>query len=122
MYLHDLLQRRDFGTAFAALAGAEQLPDWPRQGGTSTPAQRVALNGRTQWLVAACKPHDCPSERILLLFEESTHAMSGVFARRKPGVADDVDSNDQANDDLTWLGAPDEATKRLLLAKLYPSE
>ncbi len=121
-YFYDLLQRRDFASAFAALSGADQLPEWPHQGGTSTPAQRVLINGRTQWLVAACKPHDCPSERILVLFDESTHAMSGVFARRKPGVADDVDSNDQANDDLIWLGAPDEVAKRLLLEKLYSSE
>lgn len=122
MYLYDLLQRHDFASAFVALAGAEQLPDWPRQGGTSTPAQRVALNGRTQWLVAACKPHDCPSERILVLYDENTHAMSGVFARRKSGAANDVDSNDEANDDLIWLGAPEEAAKLLLRGKLYSSE
>jgi hypothetical protein len=122
MYLYDLLQRRDFASAFAALTGTEQLPDWPHQGGTSTPAQRVVLNGRTQWLVAACKPHDCPSERILVLYDETTHAMSGVFARRKLGAASDVDSNDEANDDLIWLGAPDEAAKQFLRRKLYSSE
>nr|WP_283256065.1 Ivy family c-type lysozyme inhibitor [Dyella humicola] len=116
------MQRRDFAAAFAALSGADQLPEWPRQGGTSTPAQHVELNGRQLWLVTACKPHDCPSERILVLYDESTHVMSGVFARRKPGVADDVDSNDAANDDLTWLGAPDQAAKGLLLGKLYSSE
>jgi hypothetical protein len=122
LYFGDLLQRRDFGTAFTALPGADQLPAWPRQGGTSTPAQHVELGGRQQWLVTACKPHDCPAERMLVLYDESTHAMSGVFARRKSEVADDVDSNDPANDDLIWLGEPDEAAKRLLLAKLYPSE
>ena len=122
MYLYDLLQRRDFASAFAAMAGAEQLPDWPHQGGTSTPAQRVVLNGRAQWLVAACKPHDCPSERILVIYDENTHAMSAVFARRKAGSANDVDSNDEANDDLIWLGTPDEAAKKLLRGKLYSSE
>ena len=122
LYFHDLLQRRDFASAFAVLSGADQLPDWPRQGGTSTPAQRVVLNGRPQWLATACKPHDCPSERILVLYDEDTHAMSGVFARRKPGAANDVDSNDEANDDLIWLGAPDEAAKQFLRAKLYSSK
>ena len=122
LYFGDLLQRRDFAAAFAALSDADQLPEWPGRGGTSTPAQRVVLDGRTMWLVAACKPHDCPSERILVLYDESTHAMSGVFARRKPGAANDVDSNDAANDCLIWLGAPDQAAKELLLGKLYLSE
>jgi hypothetical protein len=122
VYLSDLLRHRNFASAFAALLAADQLPDWPAQGGTSAPAQHVVVNGHPLWLVAACKPHDCPSERLLLLYDESTHAMSGVFARRKSGVANDVDSNDEANDELIWLGAPDEAAKQLLRGKLYSSE
>ncbi|MHA6203952.1 Ivy family c-type lysozyme inhibitor [Dyella soli] len=118
-YLRDLLQHPDFASAFVALSGADQLPPWTRQGGTSTPAQRVELEGRAWWLATACKPHDCPSERILVLYDENTHAMSGLFARRKPGEPSDVDSNDPANDDWIWLGAPDDAAKQLLQQKLY---
>nr|WP_233176445.1 Ivy family c-type lysozyme inhibitor [Dyella sp. ASV24] len=77
------------------------------------------LDGHTLLLAAACKPHDCPSERILILYDESTHAMSGLFARRKPSAASDADSNDPANDDLTWLGSPDQRTKGLLQDMLY---
>ncbi|WP_019464476.1 Ivy family c-type lysozyme inhibitor [Dyella japonica] len=118
-YLYDLMQRPDFSTAFAALSGADQLPAWAKQGGVATPAQQVVVDGHTQLLATACKPHDCPSERILILYDESTHAMSGLFARRKPNAANDADSNDPANDDLIWLGAPDEASKQLLQHKLY---
>jgi hypothetical protein len=118
-YFYDLLQRPDFASAFAALAGADQLPDWTHQGGTSTPAQRVELEGRSPLLATACKPHDCPSERILVLYDENTHAMGGLFARRKPGASNDVDSNDPVNDEWIWLGAPDEAAKKLLQQKLY---
>lgn len=118
-YFHDLLQRPDFASAFAALAGAEQLPDWTRQGGTSTPAQRVVIEGRAQLLAAACKLRDCPSERLLVLYDEGSHAMSGVFARRKPEASDDADSDDPINDDVIWLGAPDQAAKSLLQQKLY---
>ncbi|WP_430389284.1 Ivy family c-type lysozyme inhibitor [Dyella sp. 20L07] len=121
-YFYDLLQHPDFASAFAALSGAEQLPPWTSQGGTSTPAQQVQLSGRTQLLATACKPHDCPSERILVLYDQSTHAMCGVFARRKAGASNDVDSNDPANDDLIWLGAPDDAAKHLLREKLYSRE
>jgi len=118
-YFHDLLQRPDFARAFAVLSGIDQLPPWTRQGGTSTPAEQVALNGRQPWLVSGCKPHDCPSERLLVLYDEGTHAMTGVFARRKADVSADIDSNDPANDELIWLGAPDDAAKALLQQKLY---
>lgn len=118
-YFSELLQHQDFASAFEALSNADQLPPWTHQGGTSTPAQQVQIEGRTQLLAVACKPHDCPMERILVLYDVNTHAMSGLFARRKAGVASDVDSNDPANDDLIWLGAPDEAAKALLQKKLY---
>lgn len=118
-YLYDLMQRPDFSTAFAALYGSDQLPPWASQGGVATPAQQVSVDGRTQLLATACKPHDCPSERILILYDENTHAMSGLFARRKANALNDADSNDPANDDLLWLGKPDEASKELLRHKLY---
>lgn len=118
-YLYDLMQRPDFATAFAALYGGDQLPAWASQGGVATPAQQVIVGGRTQLLATACKPHDCPAERILILYDESTHAMSGLFARRKANALNDADSNDPANDDLLWLGSPDEASKELLRRKLY---
>ena len=118
-YLYDLMQRPDFSTAFAALSGADQLPAWAKQGGVATPAQQVIVDGHTLLLATACKPHDCPSERILILYDEGTHAMSGLFARRKPNATNNADSNDPGNDDLIWLGAPDEASKQLLQHKLY---
>jgi len=118
-YLYDLMQRPDFSTAFAALSGAEQLPAWASQGGGARPAQQVVIDGHTQMLAEACKPHDCPSERILILYDENTHAMSGLFARRKPAALNNADSNDPANDDFIWLGAPDDASRQLLQRKLY---
>lgn len=118
-YLYDLMQRPDFSTAFAALSGAEQLPAWASQGGVATPAQQVVIDGHTQMLAEACKPHDCPAERILILYDENTHAMSGLFARRKPAALNHADSNDPANDDFIWLGAPDDASRQLLQRKLY---
>jgi hypothetical protein len=118
-YFPDLLRHPDFASAFEALSNADQLPPWAHQGGTSTPAQQVQVDGRTQILAESCKPHDCPSERILVLYDVNTHAMSGLFARRKAGASNDVDSNDPANDDQIWLGAPDEAAKVLLKQKLY---
>lgn len=119
-YLFDLLQQGDFAAAFHALKGARELPEWTLQGGTSTPAQKVTLDGKSLLAVAGCKPHDCPSERIVLLYDEKTHAMSGVFARRQGEAPADV--SDGSNDQLSWLGEPDDAAKDALKKKLYYPE
>ncbi|MBT2116949.1 hypothetical protein KK141_04870 [Dyella sp. LX-66] len=119
-YLFDLLQQSDFAIAFHALKGAQGLPDWTQQGGTSTPAQKVALDGKSLLAAAGCKPHDCPSERIVLLYDEKSHAMWGVFARRQGEAPADV--SDGSNDQLSWLGEPDDKTKDELKKKLYYPE
>ena len=89
--------------------------DGPARGQPHVPAQQE--HGHTQLLATACKPYDCLSERILILYDENTHAMTGLFARRKSRAANDGDSNDPANDDLVWLGAPDEASKTMAAAQ-----
>ena len=119
-YLFDLLQQADFAAAFHALGGAKDLPEWTHQGGTSTPAQKVTAGGKTLLAVSGCKPHDCPSERIVLLYDEKTHAMWGVFARRQGEAPADV--SDGSNDQLSWLGEPDDALKDALKKKLYYPE
>lgn len=119
-YLFDLLQRPDFAAAFQALSAARDLPEWTRQGGTSTPAQNVTADGKRLLEAAGCKPHDCPSERIVLLYDEQTHAMWGVFARRQGEAPADV--SDDSNDQLTWLGEPGDQLKDALKKKLYYPE
>ncbi|WP_130620441.1 Ivy family c-type lysozyme inhibitor [Dyella amyloliquefaciens] len=121
LYFYGLLQRPDFSLAFAAMPGTGQLPSWTRHDGTSTPAQRVEVAGHEQWLAGACKPHDCPTERILVLYDANAHAMTGLFARRKE-QAMDIDSNDPTNDELTWLGVPDDQTKQFLHERMYSSK
>lgn len=119
-YLFDLLQQPDFAAAFQALAGGKDLPEWTRQGGTSTPAQKVTVDGKTLQAASGCKPHDCPSERIVLLYDEKTHGMWGVFARRQGEAPADV--SDSSNDQLIWLGEPDDQLKDALKKRLYYPE
>jgi hypothetical protein len=121
LYFYGLLQRPDFSLAFAAMSGTDRLPSWTRHDETSTPALRVEVGGHEQWLAGACKPHDCPTERILVLYDAQAHAMTGLFARRK-GDAMDIDSSDPTNDELTWLGVPDDQTKQFLHERMYSSK
>ena len=119
IYLFDLLQRPDFVKALDALRGVQDLPDWVRQGGTATPVQVVQVDGRPMQLATACKPHDCPTERVALLYDAQDHAMWGLFAQRPEDLAPAVDPDDSSQDQLTWLGTPDERRKQLLHDALY---
>lgn len=118
-YLHDLLQRPDFVKALDALHGAQGLPPWVRKGGTATPAQTVQVDGKPMLLATACKPHDCPTERVALLYDAQDCAMWGLFAQRPEDLSPAVDPDDSSQDQLTWLGAPDQARRELLRDALY---
>ncbi|MEW9623520.1 Ivy family c-type lysozyme inhibitor [Rhodanobacter geophilus] len=119
IYLFDLLQRADFRQALDALPGAQALPAWVRQGGTATPVRIVRLDGKPMLLATACKPHDCPTERVALLYDAQDHAMWGLFAQRPENLTPAVDPDDSSQDKLNWLGGPDQARQRLLHDALY---
>ncbi len=110
-YLSDLMQNPGFAGAFDDMDGVEGLPDWVRQGGTATPAHTVTVAGHAYLMAQACKPHDCPGEQIVLLYDKADTGMQGVFVRDPaPGV--DAGVSDQAQ--FTWLGKPDDATRAWL--------
>ena len=119
IYLFDLLQRPDFTKTLDALQGVQALPDWVRQGGTATPAQTVEVDGKSMVLATACKPHDCPTERVALLYDAQGHAMWGLFTQRPEDLSPAVDPDDSSQDKLTWLGEPDQDRRRLLRDALY---
>lgn len=122
LYFDDLLKRPDFSKAFASLSGAAALPVWAREGGTASPVQTVQAEGKSMLLADACKPHDCPSERILVLYDEHSQAMWGVFVHHPEGLTPTANSDDHASDQLTWLGGPSDSVKHLLQEKLNSRE
>ena len=121
-YLSDLLERADFAIAFEALAGINALPAWTRDGGTAAPAKDMRADGRTLLVAHGCKPHDCATERLVLAYDEKSHAMWGVFARARRDRSDlDDGGADESRDELTWLGRPDAKIKAALKQWLYQS-
>lgn len=110
-YLYDLMQQSAFSDAFDSMDGANTLPAWVSDGGTATPARTVTVDGQSRLLAEACKPHDCASEKIALLYDKTGHAMQGVFVR-DPAPSPNAGLSDQAQ--FTWLGHPDDATQAWL--------
>ncbi|BDH46995.1 hypothetical protein TUM12370_30390 [Salmonella enterica subsp. enterica serovar Choleraesuis] len=102
-------------SAFNTMAGNHKLPAWVKKGGTSTPAQEVKLGEDSWQVLESCKPHDCSTERMAVIYSEKTGKMAGVVSHVNA-------KGDREN--LTWLG--DEGSlsidaKTVLLAALTGS-
>jgi hypothetical protein len=115
LYLHVLMQKPDFASAFEAMDGSGKLPDWVKKGGTATKSTVVNIDGKDQLVAEACKPHDCPTQKVVLIYNEGNKSMQGVFANdHKPGPEGGISKNTT----LTWLGKPNETVKKWLKTRL----
>uniref|UniRef100_A0A914YDP5 C-lysozyme inhibitor n=1 Tax=Panagrolaimus superbus TaxID=310955 RepID=A0A914YDP5_9BILA len=66
--------------AFNQMVQGHKLPAWVMKGGTYTPAQTVTLGDETYQVMSACKPHDCGSQRIAVMWSEKSNQMTGLFS------------------------------------------
>ncbi|MBU9337251.1 C-lysozyme inhibitor [Burkholderia multivorans] len=73
---------------------ARPLPAWTIRSGTESPAVTVSLEGHDVYVMTACKPHDCSSERIAVLYDPKKRAMCGVLSTVSPKASVER---------LTWL-------------------
>ncbi|EGA4345108.1 Ivy family C-type lysozyme inhibitor, partial [Escherichia coli] len=88
---------------------------WVMKGGTYTPAQTVTLGDETYQVMSACKPHDCGSQRIAVMWSEKSNQMTGLFS-----TIDEKTSQEK----LTWLNVNDALSidgKTVLFAALTGS-
>ncbi|EPF4178169.1 Ivy family C-type lysozyme inhibitor [Escherichia albertii] len=101
--------------AFNQMVQGHKLPAWVMAGGTNTPAQTVKLGNESYQVMSACKPHDCGSQRIAVMWSEKSHQMAGLFST--------VDEN-TSQEKLTWLNVDDALSidgKTVLFAALSGS-
>lgn len=111
-YLFDALKSPDFAKPYAEVTGAAKLPAWVKQGGTSSPGEPLSVNGRNLPFYSGCKPHDCPSEQILVLHDVTAHRVIGVF------VHNEGEMMSPRSTQLTWLGKPSAEERQALLGKV----
>lgn len=57
--------------SFSQMVKDHKLPAWVNSGGTGSPAQTVKLGSESWQVLSACKPHDCGSERIAVIWSEN---------------------------------------------------
>ncbi|EKK4015226.1 Ivy family C-type lysozyme inhibitor [Cronobacter sakazakii] len=100
---------------YQKMVEGQHLPKWVAQGGTTSPARSVKLGDKEYMVLTACKPHDCATQRIAVLYSPATKKMAGVIST--------VDEQAES-EKLQWLNIPDELSidgKTVLYAALSGS-
>lgn len=111
----DLAKNTQTQALFAQMTQHHSLPEWVTKGGTSSQAQNVTIGGVRYVVLQSCKPHDCASQSIAVLYSQEAKKMTGVFS---------VSAEDGAEQKLSWLNVPDELSidgKTVLFAALSGS-
>lgn len=106
---------RDTKVEFHKMVANQHFPKWVTQGGTDSQGQKVSIAGNQYLVLNSCKPHNCGSERIAVLYATATKKIAGVFSS--------VDEK-TGNEKLQWLNIPDDLSidgKTVLLASLTGS-
>lgn len=73
---------------------------WVAKFGTASPAQEVKVDGKTYTVYQGCKPHNCPAESYVVLYDTSSKKMlAGAFVQNQYEQGMLMDSK------VSWLGA-----------------
>ncbi|EIX4009086.1 Ivy family C-type lysozyme inhibitor [Salmonella enterica] len=106
---------QDTKAEFQKMAANQHLPKWVTQGGTDSQGQKVNIAGNQYLVLTSCKPHDCSSQRIAVLYATATKKIVGVFSSVEEKTG---------NEKLQWLNLPDDLSidgKTVLFAALTGS-
>ncbi|MCK0198454.1 inhibitor of vertebrate lysozyme family protein [Ancylobacter sp. 6x-1] len=104
-YLFDAVKVQPWRGTYAALVRPiAKAEPWVVGGrGVGFPSRRSIIEGRPQELFGLCKPHDCADNQLVVLFAPDGRRATGAFRTPKG---------------MRFLGQPDEAARRALVAGL----
>lgn len=71
---------QDTKAEFQKMVASKHLPNWISQGGTDSQGQKVNIAGKQYVVLTSCKPHDCASQRIAVLYSMEMKKLAGVFS------------------------------------------
>ncbi|EKH2342430.1 Ivy family C-type lysozyme inhibitor [Salmonella enterica] len=106
---------QDTKAEFQKMTANQHLPLWITQGGTNSQSQKVSIADKPYLVLISCKPHDCGSQRIAVLYAPVTKKIAGVFSSVEEKTG---------NEKLQWLNISDDLSidgKTVLLAALTGS-
>ena len=72
---------------------------WVAQYGTASPAENLKVDGKNYTVYQGCKPHDCPAESYVVLYDATHKKMvAGAFVQNKYEQGALLESK------VSWLG------------------
>lgn len=113
--ISELAASQNTKAEFARMVEGHKLPSWVTKGATSSETKEVQLGDNHYLVLESCKPHDCGSERMAVLYSPKLKRMMGLYSS--------VDEQ-KASERLTWLNVGDEESidgKTVLYAALSGS-
>ncbi|HFW0244777.1 TPA: Ivy family C-type lysozyme inhibitor [Salmonella enterica subsp. enterica serovar Poona] len=115
MTISKLASNPDTKEEFKQMIGNQHLPAWITQGGADSPGNSVQIGGKKYVVLTSCKPHDCGSQCIAVLYTTQTKKIAGVFSS-----SDEMEMSQK----LQWISIPDSLSidgKTVLFAALTGS-
>ncbi|QNT79118.1 Ivy family c-type lysozyme inhibitor [Entomobacter blattae] len=76
----ETIKNPTYSTTFKSLVSSHHLPAWVLSSSTDMGSQNVTLNGKNMYVISACKPHECSTQKIAFLIDSKTRKISGVFS------------------------------------------
>lgn len=89
---------------------------WVRDFGVTTPVEETTLNNESYVRLSGCKPHDCPSEKYVVLVSKKNNHAVGAFLTNQQAAAGAL-----SDSTIQWLGQPTDEQVAVLAAALFPA-
>ena len=89
---------------------------WVRDFGVTTPVEEVTVNNESYVRLSGCKPHDCPSEKYVVLVSKKDNHAVGAFSTNRQAAAGAL-----SDSTIQWLGQPTDEQVAQLAAALFPA-
>ncbi len=91
---------------------------WIKKYGVVVPVSEVTAGNEIYQVLAGCKPHDCPSEKYVVLIAKGTGKGIGAFVVNRYASGSQASPN-PVSSSVTWLGQPDDAQRAVLARQLF---
>ncbi len=118
VYPADLVkQEPQIGSAFSDLTKTiVSKHAWVKGFGVTTPVEDTTLNNESYVQLSGCKPHDCPSEKYVVLVSKKNHQAVGAFLINRQAAAGALSEST-----IQWLGQPTDEQVAALAVALFPA-
>ncbi|OAT18259.1 Ivy family C-type lysozyme inhibitor [Proteus myxofaciens] len=113
--IEKLATNKETKASFSKIVKDNHFPSWILKGATESEPKEITLKGDRYQIVQGCKPHDCASEQLVVMYSKDKKVMAGVFSKL---------NENKNKQELTWFNINDNLSidgKTVLFAAITGS-